>query len=74
MLVLSRREGEQIIINNDIIVTVTRVGKQRVQLGIRAPGSVHVRRAELSLMPQHERMPQYEAGPIAAGADAQFAN
>jgi carbon storage regulator len=66
MLVLSRREGEQIVIANDIVITVTRVGKQRVQLGIRAPGSVHVRRAELPLHPQH-------AEPVAVGAGMEFA-
>jgi carbon storage regulator len=64
MLVLSRKEGEQIVIANDIVITVTRVGKQRVQLGIRAPGSVHVRRAELPVHPQYA-----ESELAGAGAD-----
>lgn len=54
MLVLSRKEGEAIVIANEIVLTVTRIGKQRVQIGIKAPPSVHVRRAELPLYPRVE--------------------
>ena len=47
MLVLNRKAGERIVINEEIEVTVTRIGHGRVQIGIAAPQSVVIRRAEL---------------------------
>lgn len=48
MLVLSRKVGEQIVIGDGIVLTVTRVSNNRVTLGIQAPDSVRVLRSELS--------------------------
>lgn len=47
MLVLSRRDGERILIGDSITVTVTRIGENTVKLGIDAPRDVPVIRAEL---------------------------
>ena len=47
MLVLSRKESEQILIGKDIVVTVSRICGNRVQLAIHAPRSIHIARAEL---------------------------
>lgn len=47
MLVLSRRVGEQIIIGDDIVLTVVEVRNDTVRLGIDAPRSVAVNRAEV---------------------------
>jgi carbon storage regulator len=47
MLVLSRRIGEEILIANDIRVTIVEVKGGRVRLGITAPLSVRVERQEL---------------------------
>jgi carbon storage regulator len=47
MLVLSRRIGEQLVIGDNIIVTINRVAGQRVSLGIEAPSQVRVVRREL---------------------------
>lgn len=47
MLVLSRRIGEQIRIDDHIVLTVLRVRGQQVQLGIEAPQSVRIAREEL---------------------------
>ncbi|MEZ6100117.1 MAG: carbon storage regulator [Pirellulaceae bacterium] len=47
MLVLSRKNGEQIQIGQDIVIRVCRVQGGRVQLGIVAPKNVRVRRSEL---------------------------
>lgn len=47
MLVLSRRENEKIRVGDSITVTVVRVGKDRVRIGIEAPGDVLVLRDEL---------------------------
>ena len=37
MLLLSRKPGQSIIINDDIVVTLVAVDRNRVQIGIRAP-------------------------------------
>ena len=47
MLVLSRRVGEQLIIGGDIVLTVIEVRGDGVRLGIDAPRSVRVHRAEI---------------------------
>jgi carbon storage regulator len=48
MLVLTRRVGEEIIIDGMISVTVLSVQGQKVRLGIIAPKSIRVDRAEIS--------------------------
>jgi carbon storage regulator len=47
MLVLSRREGERIMLGDSIVVTVVKVAGDRVRLGIEAPSDVLVLRGEL---------------------------
>jgi carbon storage regulator len=47
MLVLSRKIGEQIIINDDIVVTVVAVKGNQVRLGFTAPTTVSICREEL---------------------------
>jgi carbon storage regulator len=47
MLVLSRRESEQIKLGDSIVVTVVKLGGDRVRLGIEAPSDVLVLRGEL---------------------------
>lgn len=47
MLVLSRRIGEQIIINGNIRITISDVRGDRVRIGIEAPDNVAVDRAEV---------------------------
>ena len=44
MLVLSRKPGEKIMIGDEIVLSVVRVGAHRVQIGIQAPAGVPVRR------------------------------
>jgi carbon storage regulator len=51
MLVLSRRESEQIKLGDSIVVTVVRVTGDRVRLGINAPPEVVVLRGELERQP-----------------------
>jgi carbon storage regulator len=66
MLVLSRRVGEEIIINDNIRVTVVAVKGDRVRLGIVAPRDVTVDRSEV-----HARRAQFgERVPVAAASDA----
>ena len=47
MLVLSRKPGESFVIGDDITVTVLEVRGDVVRVGIEAPRSVLVQRAEL---------------------------
>jgi len=47
MLVLSRKEKESIVINDDIVVTVVRIAADSVQLSIEAPKHVPVHRQEV---------------------------
>lgn len=47
MLVLTRKMGEEIVINGNILITVTQINPNRVKLGIAAPDQVSIRRAEL---------------------------
>ena len=47
MLVLSRRAGESIVLGDDITVTILEVRGDVVRVGIDAPRSLKVHRAEL---------------------------
>ena len=47
MLVLSRRESERIRVGDSIVVTVVRLGGDKVRIGIEAPDDMLVLRDEL---------------------------
>jgi len=47
MLVLSRKQSQQIVIGRDIRITVVKVERNQVRLGIDAPQGVAVLREEL---------------------------
>jgi carbon storage regulator len=47
MLVLSRKEAQRIRLGNDIVITVLRLGGDKVRLGIEAPKDMLVLRDEL---------------------------
>jgi carbon storage regulator len=47
MLVLTRKVGERIVIDDSIVVTVLKVQGNRVRIGIRAPETVAIQRDEL---------------------------
>jgi carbon storage regulator len=47
MLVLTRRLAEEILVGDDIRITVIAVHGNRVRLGITAPDGVPIRREEL---------------------------
>ena len=54
MLVLTRRPSEQIIIDNNIRLTVVSVGPGRVKIGIEAPPHVRIDRSEIHARIQQE--------------------
>lgn len=47
MLVLSRKREEKIMIGDDIVITVVEIRGDKVRLGIEAPRTVAVHRAEV---------------------------
>ena len=49
MLALSRKQGEAIIVNNEIEITVLEIKGEQVKIGIQAPKSVPIYRKELYL-------------------------
>jgi carbon storage regulator len=51
MLVLSRKEGERLVIDGNIVITVVKVGGGGVRLGIEAPPAVSIKRTELLSRP-----------------------
>ena len=63
MLVLSRHNREEIVIGDDIRITVLNVLKGRVRLGFVAPRDVHIVRGELLT-----RLPRPESEGITGGS------
>jgi len=47
MLVLSRKLNEKIVIDGGIVVTVVKIDRNQVRIGIEAPGHVAVFREEI---------------------------
>jgi len=51
MLVLTRKNGESIVIDNRITVTVVRLTGNTVRLGIEAPAEIPIQRSEICDVP-----------------------
>jgi carbon storage regulator len=47
MLILSRKAEERILIGDDIVVTVVKIGANTVRIGVTAPKDVRILRQEL---------------------------
>lgn len=58
MLVLSRKEGERLVIGENVIITVTRIAGNRITLGIEAPREVRVTRGELERFDEETAAPK----------------
>ncbi len=48
MLVLSRKLGEKIVIGDNILVTVVKIDRNQIRIGIEAPQEVLVYREEIA--------------------------
>jgi carbon storage regulator len=48
MLVLSRKLGEKIVIGDNIVVTVVKIDRNQIRIGIEAPGDIPVYREEIA--------------------------
>ncbi len=47
MLVLSRKLGEKIMIGENIVVTIVKIDRNQIRIGIEAPGEVPIYREEI---------------------------
>lgn len=54
MLVLSRKKGEAIVINDNIELVVLEIEGEQIKLGINAPRSIEIHRKEIYLTIQEE--------------------
>ena len=54
MLVLTRKQGQTIVIDDQVTITVVKVKGNCVRLGIDAPEKVSIRRGELEPLPTEE--------------------
>lgn len=50
MLVMSRRQGETILIGDEIEIVIAHIGRSRVKVGIRAPRQMAIVARELKLV------------------------
>ena len=66
MLVLSRKEGEQLLIGDNIVLTINRINGNRVAIGIEAPRDVRILRGELE---RHKVGETGGVAPVAASMD-----
>ncbi len=48
MLVLSRKLGEKIVIGDNVVVTVVKIDRNQIRIGIEAPIDVPVYRQEIA--------------------------
>jgi carbon storage regulator len=55
MLVLSRKLNEKIVIDGGIVITVVKIDRNQVRLGIEAPGHIPVYREEILPLAQAEK-------------------
>jgi carbon storage regulator len=65
MLVLSRRPGEEIVIDGHIRLTILSVDRDHIRIGIAAPPAVTVDRQEV-----HARRAEWTADPAIRMGDA----
>lgn len=54
MLVLSRRVGESVVIDENITVTVVKSTGNRIKIAIEAPPEVPIKRSELTLRSEEQ--------------------
>jgi carbon storage regulator len=56
MLIMSRRQGETILIGDDIEIVIAHIGRSRVRVGIRAPRQLAVVAQEVKLVGEENRV------------------
>ena len=68
MLVMSRRQGETILIGDDIEIVIAHIGRSRVKVGIRAPRQMPVIAREVKLV-RDENLAAAAGSPVSAFSD-----
>jgi carbon storage regulator len=63
MLIMSRREGDTILIGDDIEIVIAHIGRTRVKVGIRAPRALPVIPHEVKLVREQNRAAARAPGP-----------
>ena len=58
MLILSRKREEQIVISDNIVITIVEIRGDKVRLGIEAPREIPVHRKEIHELIQREKLQQ----------------
>jgi carbon storage regulator len=48
MLVLSRKLGEKIVIGENVVITVVKIDRNQIRIGIEAPQNIQVYREEIA--------------------------
>lgn len=69
MLILTRRVGESIIVGDDIEIKLTEIKGGQARIGIKAPDSVNIRRAELEARSDVDRRTGRNMLPAERGND-----
>lgn len=71
MLILSRKQEESIVIQDDIIITILAIEGDKVKLGIKAPRDIQVYREELwlAIQEQNQIVSSLAQAQAAAGFD-----
>jgi carbon storage regulator len=64
MLVLSRKASQQVMIGSDIRITIVRIDRNQVRLGIQAPAGVSILRSELAGVAPASAPPRRQTGPV----------
>lgn len=67
MLVLSRKVGEKIVIDDKVTIIVNRISGGRVSIGIEAPQGVRVVRSELAAIPDPRNPTLKSPMPVVLG-------
>jgi carbon storage regulator len=64
MLVLSRKVNEKVMIGDGIVVTIVKIDRNQVRIGIEAPGNVPIYREEILPLRQATEAHDHEAVPV----------
>lgn len=70
MLVLTRKVGESIRINDNVCITVIEIDGRNVKIGVEAPRSIAIHREEVYLRIQEENRKAANAGNSDVGSMA----
>ena len=65
MLIMSRRQGETILIGSEIEIVIAHIGRSRVRVGIRAPRQLTVVAQEVKLVGDENRAAALASSPAA---------